>query len=221
MKNPHSTFMKWTLLTTTLALIALYLVLAVSPQVSADPVVTAQPSKSDPRVGETLTVNITISNVENLYAVDVTLNWNASVLRFLSADLRLGVESNSGGVLHEEVYIADNTATQADYSLAATSVGPAPSFNGSGTVALLTFNVTSIGDAQLQLVSELADHPLSGETANLIAHSDVAGSVGSIPEFSSIIGVVLFLVLTTGAIVYARKKLKRGASNGPPALTRT
>ena len=209
MKNSHPAFMKWVLLTLAIAVIFLYLVLAASSQASATTVVKAQPSKSDPRVGETLTVNITISNVENLYGVDVILRWNASVLKFLNAELRLGVESNPGGVLHEEVYIVENVATQAEYNLVVTSIGAAPSFNGSGTIAFVTFNVTSIGQAGLQLESELADHPLPGENANLIGHSDVAGSVDSVPEFSSIVAIVSLMILTTSMLVLATRYLKR------------
>lgn len=216
MRKPHYAFMKWVLLTLMLGLIVLYLVLSASSQVSSPTVVKAQPSKNDPRVGETLTVNVTISNVENLYSLDVILHWNASVLQFLNAELRLGVESSPYGVLHEEIYIIENSATQAEYELAATSVGPAPSFNGSGTIALVTFNVTSIGHADLQLESELADHPLSGEIANPIAHSDVADSVDTVPEFSSIVAAALFLTLATGTIIYARKHLKKNAFNRLP-----
>ena len=216
MRKLHNAFMKCVLLMLTVALIVPYLVLDASPQVSGTTVVQAQPSKSAPLVGETLTVNITVSNVENLYSVDVALRWNASILKFLDAQLRLGVESNPGGVLHEEVYIIENAATQAEYALVATSIGTAPSFNGSGTIASVTFSVTGIGQAGLQVESELADHPLPGENANLIAHSDVTGSVGSVPEFSSIVAAALFLTLATGVIIYARKHLKKNAFNRLP-----
>jgi hypothetical protein len=53
----------------------------------------------------------------------------------------------------------------------------------------LTFTVISQGQTQLDLTSELADHPLPGEaTSELIAHADVGGMVDAapIPEFPEI-----------------------------------
>jgi hypothetical protein len=38
--------------------------------------------------------------VQNLAGIDLTLEWNDSVLKVLSENLNLGVESHSDGVLH-------------------------------------------------------------------------------------------------------------------------
>jgi hypothetical protein len=80
----------------------------------------------------------------------------------------------------------------------ATSVAPAPSFSGSGTLASIAFNVTDVGHSDLILTSELADYNPSG--SNFIDHTDVNGSVDSvIPEFPSatVISLVLILGITT------------------------
>jgi len=143
--------------------------------------VKVQPSETDVRVGETFSVSVVVESVENLYALDVTLRWNASVLQFLSVDLHLGVESHLGGVLHEdlgaEIFVAENNASEAEYRLVATSVSPASSFNGSGTVFSVSFKAVSAGRSLLGLETELADRPSSGGTANLIDHDVVGGSV--------------------------------------------
>jgi len=198
------------------ALIVLFPIQTASVQAANGTTISAIPSSSTPALGETFTVNVTISNVQNLYALDVMLRWNASVLQVLNVDLRLGVESHLDGVLHEispnaeiEV-IEDNVSKEiGEYHVVATSVNPAPSFSGSGNIAIITFNVTSLGHSGFEFEeTELADYPTSGENANLIEHITVAGSVNVIPEFPSLIAVALFLALATAAVVFSKKRLK-------------
>lgn len=169
---------------------------------------SVSPQAINALLGETITLNITISNVQNLYGVDVTLFWDPSVLTFQNVNLHLGVESHPGGVLHEttsaEIFVQNNSMNQenGEYHLVATSVAPAQSFSGSGNIATLSFNVTDVGHSDLILMSELGDYNPSG--SNLIDHKDVDGSVDSvIPEFPSaiVIGIIVVLV-TAAAIVY-------------------
>jgi len=184
-------------------------------------IVSASPQTNTPQVGQMLTVNMTITNVQNLYALDVTLDWNNSVLEFVSVTLLLGVQAHPGGVLYGnqisdtatagDVYVEQSDASQSmgEYHLVATSVSPADSFNGSGTIAIITFNATSLGHAGLDLTSELADHPSPDETSNTIDHADVAGLVDVVPEFQSIITAVILLALATVALTFSKKRLKQ------------
>jgi hypothetical protein len=160
-----------------------------------------------------LTVDITITNVQNLYGLDVSLRWNNSVLEVLSATSHLGVESNPEGVLHEvlpdaSVYIAEDNASQAlgEYHLVATSVSPAPSFNGSGTIATLTFKVASVGHSELDLVTELADRPPPEEHSNFIEHTDVDSSIDSLPVHSTPVPTdwtpIALLIILVAAILF-------------------
>jgi len=145
--------------------------------------------------------------------------WNPSILTVQNIDIRLGVESFPDGVLHEapdaEIFIQENIVDQenGEFHLVATSVAPASSFSGSGNIAILTFNVTSIGQSELILMTELADYNPSG--SNLIDHTDVNGSLESvIPEFSSIIAVILIMFLVTTTAVLSRRIL--GKPNSKP-----
>jgi hypothetical protein len=160
-----------------------------------------------------LTVDITITNVQNLYGLDVSLRWNNSVLEVLSATPHLGVESNPEGVLHEilpdaSVYVGEDNASQAlgDYHLIAISISPAPSFNGSGTIATLTFKVASVGHSQLSLETELADRPPLGEHSNLIEHTDVGSSIDSLPVHSTPVPTdwtpIVLLIILVAAILF-------------------
>jgi hypothetical protein len=176
--------------------------------------VKAEASSSQPRLGDTLTVNIKIANVENLFGVDVALSWNTSVLKVIDSEAYLGVESYPEGVLHESssypIEVIDDTASQSlgQYHLLATSTGSASAFSGSGTIATVTFNVTDTGDTGLFLETELSDKPASGETANLISHTDTVDSVTAvIPEFPTI-AVLALMALATVAIIVSTKKLK-------------
>ena len=206
------------MLTLLFGLFVLFPIQAASVQAATGTTVSVIPSGSTAILGETFTVNITISNVQNLYGVDITFSWNASVLQVLNVNSRLGVESHSDGVLHEQLpnspieILEDSLSPEiGEYHIAATSVSPASSFSGSGNVAIITFNVTSLGQAGFGLESELADQPVSGEHANFIEHTDSIGNVNIIPEFPSIIAVALFLVLATTAVALSKKRLRQPA----------
>jgi hypothetical protein len=183
MKNPIRLISKISLSILFCVLVSFIFVSGVSAQGTA---VSAEASTSQTHVGDTLTVNIRISNVQNLFGVDVTLSWNPSVLSVVSATSQLGVESHLGGVLYETssypIEVVDDIASQSigQYHLLATSTGSASPFSGSGIIATLTFRVTNSGSTGLALISELSDHPVAGGNANLIVHTDTADSVTAV-----------------------------------------
>jgi hypothetical protein len=186
------------------------LIQAAFSQSSSNTKVAVNPETTNAILGETITINITLSNVQNLYGVDVTLQWNPSALTIQNVNLRLGVESHPDGILHEtpsaEIFVQNNTMDQenGEYHLVATSVAPAPSFSGSGNIAIITFNVTGTGHSELILITELADYNPSG--SNLIDHTDVNGAVNSaIPEFPSAIAISLILILVTTTAVFFKR----------------
>jgi hypothetical protein len=129
-------------------------------------VVKVEASTTSATIGKTFTVTITVTDVQNLYGLEVILNWNATVLQIINVDTRLGVESFPDGVLHESsnspaIFIAENnlTQTEGEYRLDATSMVPAASFTGSGNIAKITFRPISIGNSELNLRSQLYDYP--------------------------------------------------------------
>jgi hypothetical protein len=186
--------------------------------------VTAEASATQPHVGDTLTINVKIQNVQNLYGVDVTFNWNPTVLKFISVTPQLGVESHSNGVLHESssypVQVDDNTASQEDgqYHLLATSTGAStPAFSGSGTIVTLTFNVTSTGQAGLALSDVELSIQNSDGSMNLVNPQTQADTVNAvqtaIPEFPAVnvaIAVVV-IVAATAVLVLTTKRRKNKA----------
>ena len=120
--------------------------------------------------GQQFTTSIVVENVTNLFAIEVKLYWNKSILQLTNTSLMLGVESHPGGVLYGQVY-QNETIESGKYILYGTSIGKeTPPFNGSGTVAKLTFNVTRLGNCQLTLQTKLYDKPGEGEASQPIQH---------------------------------------------------
>lgn len=174
-------------------------------------VVKVEPAMSSVNAGEAFIINLTVVDVQNLYSVDVTLYWNALVLEVVNVDLRLGVESHPDGVLHEppSIFVAENTVTQEQgkYHLVATSVAPAPSFNGSGNMARITFNVTSYGASQLHLETQLYDYPPPDREPRIslpIECDTIDGSFAAIPEYPITIILFLFMTSTVPIAIFSR-----------------
>ena len=143
--------------------------------------VSVSPQTNIVSVGQTLTVNIEISNVQNLYAVDIALTWDTSMLKLTSNQSFVGV---ANGILNTPVTVVQDTADQStgEYHLVATSENPAGPFSGSATVATLTFTVTSAGQSQLTFLNpdqQLASYPQSGQTSQYITATVVNGSVST------------------------------------------
>jgi hypothetical protein len=224
MKNP--TIIVLFILTCTL--LTLCFVAAASAQST---LVKAEVSTTQPRVGDTLTVNIKLSDAQNVYGLDVTLDWNSAVLQLISATPQLGVESHSGGVLHESnsypIEVVDNNASQdtGEFHLAATSTGAStPAFSGSGTIATVTFNVTSTGSAGLTLEDVGLSEPAGDGTYNLvtpqvsvdsataIGPQATASSTASVPEFQTQT-IVLAALVIDAAIALSVTLLRKRQTN--------
>jgi hypothetical protein len=128
--------------------------------------VKTETSTSSPSVGEPFTATISVSDVENLYGLEVILTWDRSVLQAISVDSHVGVESHPDGVLHESsnspsIFVAENNLTQSEgeYRLTVTAIAPAAAFSGSGNIVQIIFNPLKTGSSPLNLQSELYDYP--------------------------------------------------------------
>jgi hypothetical protein len=173
---------------------------------------SAQASTNQPKVGETLTVTIKISNAADLYGLDVMLSWNSSVLKAVSATNTLGVESHSNGVLHESqsypIEVEDDTICTDQYHLLATSTGASTaSFNGAGTVATIEFNVTGTGATGLALDAELSVRSSDGDVS-LATPSTSVDSAIAVPEFPTT-ALVVGLIVAAAVCVLVITKLRK------------
>lgn len=138
-------------------------------------VMKVEPRVSTAEVGESFEVSITLTDVQNLFGVEVSLQWDASILQIVNTDVRVGLPD---GVLHKPIW-KNETQNEGNYTLYGASMyRETPSFNGSGNVVKIIFNVTEIGGCRLNLESELRTKPPPGDVASQIMHTTVNGFFG-------------------------------------------
>ena len=94
----------------------------------------------------------------NLYALDIQLGWDPTILEYVDHTVKIPVETYPDGVLHEPIQdlmdVVDSSA--GTYWLAKTSLGEVQRFNcqdANVTVFTMTFNVTRRGKCTLDLTS--------------------------------------------------------------------
>jgi hypothetical protein len=169
--------------------------------------VKLEPALCSAGLGETFTANVTVADVQNLYGLEVDVSWNASVLEIARVDVRVG---QAGGALYSSVYVVENSTSDSQYTLAATSVAPAPPFNGTGTAATITFRVKNHGNSSLSVTSLLYDFPPPDRDPRVslpIEHTTLGSMFEeTIPEIGNLaLLVVLIAVAGTTAVLSLKK----------------
>lgn len=154
---------------------------------SPDTIVKVEPYANTAHSGGTFTINVTLTDVHSLYGLEVGLHWNASVLKIVGVDVRIGVESHPDGVLHEPIFMAQNETIQEEgkYLLVGTSTAPANPYSGHGNIVRITFKVTNTGNTKLRLETKLADRPSPGRVASPIVHTAINGVFSPVHVFIS------------------------------------
>jgi len=118
--------------------------------------------------GTAFTVDVEIANAEKLYGFEFKLYWNSTLLDLTKVDI---TPPSAWGTN----YFIGMNETREDlgrYWLAVATLNPAPSFNGSATLAKLTFKITydPIYPNNVTSSLDLADTELSDSEANPISH---------------------------------------------------
>jgi hypothetical protein len=137
------------------------------------PSVLVDPSQITVFKGEDFNVNVNLTNVTDLQGWQFQLYWNNTVLNCTNAVIQTPAEwqneSQNFGLGLEENY----NATNGLFDGAQSAQYPAPSFNGSMTIATFTFQALQPGTTPLTLTNIL----LGNSTAQPIACSVSSGSV--------------------------------------------
>jgi hypothetical protein len=186
---------------------------------SPETAVEVVPYASTADVSQSFTINITVLNVQDLYGVEATVNWNSSVLEFSNVDIRLGHTDADGALYNTSStsppFIAENSTQDGQYTIAATSIAPAPSFNGSGNIVRITFNVTNSGNSSIGLESQLYDYPPPDREPRIslpIQHTTIGGQFNTtIAEIPNSAILLVFTVLTVSALVLSKKITRKRA----------
>jgi len=132
---------------------------------SPDTRIYIEPASGTAIVGATYSISLKIDDVLNLQAFDIKLRWGASVLKCTSHTVTVPVETYPNGVLHEIAYPFKNeiNETQVPGALTGTMgwfayVSVGDSFNGSGTILTMDFEVLGEGECDIYFVeTDLAD----------------------------------------------------------------
>jgi hypothetical protein len=108
--------------------------------IKIDPSLTEYYTKA---TGKEFTIAVKIIEVENLYGFDIKLRWNTTYLEYVSHSVRIPRNTYTDGVLWNPILplVDEVNATEGTYWIAYTSLAPAPTFNGSGTVFTMTFRI--------------------------------------------------------------------------------
>lgn len=108
---------------------------------------------------QNFTITVKVANVTGLFGFDIQLRWDPAILDYVSHTAKMPVDTYPEGVLYEPIMQLKNivNATAGTFWLAASSMFPAPSFNGTGTFFEMTFHVKAIGRCLIEIyASDLA-----------------------------------------------------------------
>ncbi len=184
----------------------LFILLHISPTKELTTTVKVNPDVISASLNETFTINITILDVQNLYAIEISLCWNETILELVSVDVRLNInDSHPDGVLYGPVYW-ENEIYSNKYFLWGTSYSTAHPFYGSGNIVRLTFTVKTPGNCTFDLESKLYDWPPPDRVPRIsypIDHITLDG-IFIIPEFPSFIIIMLLLIVIAALTIIFR-----------------
>ena len=151
--------------------------LAGGTKLYVDPPLTSQP------VGSNFTIEVRLSDVEDLFGLAIEFEWDPTILDYVDHLPLIPVEDYPDGILYEPILmILDNVnAVTGLYELACSSLGGStPSFNGSGIVFNMTFDVLAEGISGLDfLLDDLARSTSAG--GGSIAHQVINGTFDNRP----------------------------------------
>jgi hypothetical protein len=141
------------------------------------PLVYFDPSVINLPVSTNFVLRLKIANVTNLFGFDFQLKWDPAVIGYVSRVVKVPVEDYPDGVLYADTMKLKDVVNEADSIPSAepgtmawigySSVGEAPSFNGSGIAIEFTFKVKAIGRCLIEFVT----HDISSKAPSPIAHN--------------------------------------------------
>jgi len=118
-------------------------------------VVRVFPSLVTADVGQNFSINVTISDVLNLYGWEFRLSWNPTLINAVNAVE--GPFLKNGG----ETFFSYSINTTAGHMIVdCTLLGMVPGVSGSGTLSIITFYVKNAGECPLDLYNAVLLNPL-------------------------------------------------------------
>jgi|SRR5271157_952090 len=160
-------------------------------------------------IGDSFTVNVSISGVSDLYAYQLQLFYNSTLMngtqitegRFLNESV------NFGQPFFEVVNFTDNyNSTYGIAFVLCTLTGSAPGVNGGGVLITVQFKAVSRGNSVPLYLSGIQ---LSDPNASPISYDLSGGAVTVIPEFTSPIAVLTLIAASLFAILVGKRATRK------------
>jgi hypothetical protein len=142
------------------------------PMTQGGPSVLVDPSQITVFKGEAFTVNVNVTGVTDLQGWEFKLYWNCTVLNCTNAVVQTPAEWQDNTLDDGSGLQAGYNATHGRFWKAEAATYPAPSLNGSMTLATLTFQAIQPGTTSLTLTDTI----LGDSTAQPITCSVSSGS---------------------------------------------
>ena len=94
----------------------------------------------------------------HLYAIDLRIKWDPTILEYVSHTVMVPVETHAGGILHQPVINATDAVNPVagTYTLSTSSQAPAPAFNApdaNATAFTMTFTVKKVGKCDINFTN--------------------------------------------------------------------
>ncbi|UCD96178.1 MAG: PKD domain-containing protein [Candidatus Bathyarchaeota archaeon] len=146
------------------------------------PRIYVDPQNETANVGDFFTIDVKIADIEDLYGFEIGFRWAPAVLKYVSRTVKVPVDDYPDGVLYDpafnvkdelnETHGVSGTDEQGTlYKLTYACLDPAPSFNGSGIIFNMTFQVIRDGEGNLSFT-----HTALSDTNSIeINHKTEAG----------------------------------------------
>lgn len=109
------------------------------------------------------TIKVKVANVTNFYGIDIQFTWDPTIIKYVSHIKKIPVNTYPDGVLYKPTLNirdqVDENATMPGsepgtrYWLSEASMLPAATFNGTGTIFEMTFEVVGLGSSPLEIVA--------------------------------------------------------------------
>jgi hypothetical protein len=143
------------------------------PMTQGGPSILVDPSQVTVFKGDVFTVNVNVTSVTDLLGWEFKLYWNSTALNCTNAAIVTPAIWQGNTQDYDPGSQANYNSTNGVFSKAEAANYPAPSFNGSMTIATLTFQALQPGTSSLTLTDTI----LGNSTAQSIACSVSSGSV--------------------------------------------
>ena len=181
-------------LSVTMTLLPILRVSAVTTNLKITPALV-----EDVPVGTNFDVNLEVQDVTELWSWMCVISWDPSVLSCVSV-------SRGPFIPDPVMWLAAPPNASAIPSQSCISMTvPKTGYNGSGTLATITFNATAVGNTYLRLTGTyLLDPKTTSTKPVLIEHTVEDGTVTVVPEFPTSIILPLFLMATAGIAVLVK-----------------